>query len=591
MNAPVYSGLLRGTAAVTNAGASAGFGYLDRSFSFSGWAAGPAPFGYLARPLPGSGTTSATPLVTAAIPQSPGRGAVVWQYTSQGRQQLGIGFGYSYHQPQFRYLAPGIVDWLTRGVNLGYWRNYLDIAYDDMILGDAQWSTVGHCTPGDTTCPPGTPRTAMIRMTPADVTYAVRWQQQHRFTMEFLYNGGASVRFQVHGTDPLLAAVRPVARDFYWVNHTYTHAYFGCKQDFSAVPWKCVKSGGSIVWAAGASLINSQIFDNFTWATRNGIPAEPGVLASGGYSGLRILPQQPADNPHLDNATGPGKIKWVAMDASREPVMRNVGAALGVPRHPIDVGYDVDTVAAEVSKFNWYNTWYNTSKADGGSGFCQGSRTTACPKPLNPKTGWTSYIAPGQARIIFSAVLSNDPRPFFMHQSNLTGDRLGYLVMDDVLSAYRAVYAASAPITNLPMSADGVALRNQALWAQALREGTVSAWVQDSTVTIAGPQGVTVPITAPAGTRVGSAAVRPFGSPYAAGLSAYTMLGWQPLTLSLGSAPYPAVPKAAPAMQKTTPAGAAQAPPALPKGQLDAAVSARPDARRRGRCVRGPLLY
>ena len=206
--------------------------------------------------------------------------------------------------------------------------------------------------------------TAMIRMTPADVTYAVQWQRQHHFTMEFLYNGGASARFLVHGTDPLLAAVRPVAKDFYWVNHTYTHAYFGCKQDISVVPWKCVKSGGSIVWAAGTSLINSQILENFTWARRNGIPAEPGVLASGEYSGLRLLPQQPVDSPHLGNAIGPDKIKWVAMDASREPAMRNVGAALGVPRRPIDVGYDVDTVAAEVSEFNWYNT----SKADGGSG-------------------------------------------------------------------------------------------------------------------------------------------------------------------------------------------------------------------------------
>ena len=43
------------------------------------------------------------------------------------------------------------------------------------------------------------------------------------------------------------------------------------------------------------------------------------------------------------------------MDASREPNMRPVGAALGIPRHPIDVGDDVDTVAEEVSEFNWYN--------------------------------------------------------------------------------------------------------------------------------------------------------------------------------------------------------------------------------------------
>lgn len=531
MNAPVYSGPLSGTVGVTSAGATAGFGYLNGTFPFSGGAAGPAPFGYLAQPVPGGG---ATPLLTAAIPQSSGSATLVWQYDHAGRQELVMGFGYGYYQEQFHYLAHGIVDWLTRGVHLGDWRNYLDVAYDDMILGDAQWSTIGHCTPGDSVCPKGTPMTATIRMTPADVTYAVQWEKQHNFTIEFLYNGGASVRFRVNGVDPLLVATRPVAKDFYWVNHTYTHAYFGCQQDFSVVPWKCVESGGRIVWAAGTSLINSQIFDNFSWARRNGIPAEPGVLASGEYSGLRILPQQPVDNPALDNAMGPDKIKWVAMDASRELSQRHIGAALGVPRHPIDVGYDVDTVANEVNEFNWFNT----SKADGGSGRCQSSKTTRCLQPLDPKTGWTSFIVPGQVQIVYRAVLNNDPRPFFMHQSNLTADRLGYPVMDGVLSAYRAVYGASAPIVNLPMSGDGAVLHNQAQWAQALRAGTVSAWVQGNTVTVSGPPGTVVPVTVPAGTTVGSAAGLAFGSPYAGERSSYTTLGSRPLKLALNSAPY-----------------------------------------------------
>jgi len=527
---PVYSGLLSGTMGVTNAGARAGFGYLNESFPFSGGPAGPAPFGYLAQPVPGGG---ATPLVIAAIPHSSGSAALIWQYDQGGREQLGIGFGYGYYQPQFHYLGHGIVSWVTRGVNLGDWRNYLDIAYDDMFLGDSQWSIKYHCTAG-VTCPKGTPMNNGIRMQPADVTYAVQWEKQHHFTIEFLYNGGASARFAVHGADSLLVATRPVARDFYWVNHTWSHAYFGCQQDYSVTPPRCVTSGGHIVWAAGPSLINSQIRENLTWAKQNGIPAEPGVLASGEYSGLKLLPQQPVDNPYLDQATGPNHIRWVALDASREPNMRPVGAALGIPRHPIDVGEDVDTVAAEVSEFNWYND----SKADGGSGICQGSKVTACLRPLNLKTGWTSFIVPGQVQIVYRALLNNDPRPFFMHQSNLTGDRLGYPVMDGILSAYGAVYAPSAPIANLPMSGDGVVLRNQQLWAQALHAGTVTAWVQGQTVTISGPPGTTVPVTVPAGARAGSVSGPAFGSPYAGELSEYTKLGSRPLKIVLPSDPY-----------------------------------------------------
>ncbi len=529
MNPPVYSGPLSGAVHVTKAGADAGFGYLNGSFPFSGGAAGSAPFGYLADPVSG-GTTS---LLDAAIPGSSGRAALVWKYDSQGREQLGIGFGVASFQSQFHYLAHGIVTWVTRGVNLGNWRNYLDIAYDDMFLGDAQWSMTGHCTPGATTCPPGTPGTATIRMTPADVSYLVQWERQHNFKVEFLYNGGASVRFQTNGVDRLLQTVRPVAGDFYWVNHTYTHAYMGCKQDFTVVPWKCVTSDGRIVWASGPALINSQILDNFAWAERNGIPAEPGVVATGEYTGLPMLPQQPADNPSLDAVMGPDGVKWIALDASREPDMRYVGAALGVPRHPIDVGYDVATVAAEIDEFNWYNT----SKADGGSGICQGSKVTACLKPLNPQTGWASSILPGQVQIVLKALLDNDPRPFYMHQSNLTGDRLAYQVMDGVLSAYSSVYGADSPIVNLPMSGGGVVLHNQQLWETAVREHLVTAWVQGRTVTISGPAGTTVPVTVPRGTTAASDG-QAFGSRYAGELSQYTVLGSHPLTLTLASAPF-----------------------------------------------------
>jgi hypothetical protein len=528
---PVYSGLLTGIMGVTPAGASAGFGYLKGSFPFSGGPAGVAPFGYLAQPVPGGG---ATPLITSAIPRSSGRATLVWQYDQGGRERLGLGFGYGYYQAQFHYLAHGIVTWVTRGVNLGDWRNYLDIAYDDMILGDAQWSTRGHCTPGATTCPKGTPVTPGIRMQPADVTYAVQWERQHHFTIEFLYNGGASARFAKHGVDPLLAAVRPVARDFYWVNHTWTHAYMGCQQDVAVVPWRCVTSGGHIVWAAGTGLISSQILKNIAWARQNGIPAEPGLLATGEYTGLRLLPQQPVDSPYLAQVLGPDHIRWIALDASREPEMRPVGAALGIPRHPIDVGYDVDTVASEVNEFNWFND----SKPSGGSGLCQASKTTRCLKPLDPKTGWTSVIVPTQVGIVYQTMLNNDPRPFFMHQSNLTGDRLAYPVMDGVLSAYRAVFGPSAPIMNLPMADDGVVLRNQQQWSRAMQANDVTAWVEGRTVTISGPEGTTVPVTVPAGARIGSPAGPPAGSAYAGELSGYTNIGPRPLKIVLNFDPF-----------------------------------------------------
>ena len=109
--------------------------------------------------------------------------------------------------------------------------------------------------------------------------------------------------------------------------------------------------------------------------------------------------------------------------------------------------------------------------------------------------------------------------------------------MDGVLSAYRSVYGADTPIVNLPMSGGGVVLHNQQLWATAVREHLVTAWVQGRTVTISGPAGTTVPVTVPRGTTAGSGG-QAFGSRYAGELSQYTVLGSHPLTLTLASAPF-----------------------------------------------------
>jgi hypothetical protein len=294
-----------------------------------------------------------------------------------------------------------------------------------------------------------------------------------------------------------------------------------------------VRSGGHIAWASTA-FIPSQTQDNFTWAQEHSIPYVPGVLATGEYSGIRILPQQPADSPRLIAAMAPNDIRWIALDSSQDPVMRRIGAALGIPRHPIDIGYDVDNIDEEVNQFNWFHA----SRRDGGSGMCETSTTTACIKPLNPRTGWQARILPEQTQIVFLATLDNDPEPFFMHQSNLTGDRLGYPVMDGVLRAYRAVIGDRAPLVNRSMAADGMAVRNQSLWAAARRSRSVTAWVKGATITISGPPGQPVPVTAPAGTRSGPPSGPAFGHAYGTGHSDYVTLGAKPVTLTLPAAPY-----------------------------------------------------
>src|SRR3984885_16213759 len=126
-----------------------------------------------------------------------------------------------------------------------------------------------------------------------------------------------------------------------------------------------------------------------------------------------------------------------------------------------------------------------------------------------------------------------------MHQSNLTGDRVGWPLMRGVLSDCRAVFAGNTPLVNQRISADGQSLNAQDIWAQALSAGAVSGYIQGNTVTITGPSGTSVPVTVPNATKVGTTKGAAFGTAYAGERSDYTTLGSGPLTLVLKAAPYP----------------------------------------------------
>src|SRR5581483_783049 len=78
-----------------------------------------------------------TSLVDLTMPPGPnnlaGSGSIVGTSTIGGVQELSIGLGMWYFQSHFRELARGIVDWATRGVSLGYDRNYFSMHVDDVF--------------------------------------------------------------------------------------------------------------------------------------------------------------------------------------------------------------------------------------------------------------------------------------------------------------------------------------------------------------------------------------------------------------------------------------------------------------------------
>ena len=70
-------------------------------------------------------------------------------YAHDGREELVVTATCTASQQWFNEISHGLITWMTRGVHLGYQRNYFAVQVDDVFLPDSRWSATGHCTPGD----------------------------------------------------------------------------------------------------------------------------------------------------------------------------------------------------------------------------------------------------------------------------------------------------------------------------------------------------------------------------------------------------------------------------------------------------------
>ncbi|MEU9991580.1 hypothetical protein AB0E10_33220 [Streptomyces sp. NPDC048045] len=526
-----YSGSLDGAQAqVTTAGRGGPFGYLDGAVPFEDNSPSVGEsYAYLSAPAPGA---DFTPYVQAPIPGTARQGSLIGEYRHDGRRELVVTFVYNRYQEQFRLLARGIVEWMTGGVHLGASRNYFAVHVDDVFAADDRWDTRLNCTPGDVDCTSGAGTPNPIRMSPADVDYVTAWQKSHHFTLDLVYNGSGSVdaREDNNGADALADRLIADRDQFRWVNHTYTHAFLGCEQDTTVVPWKCrTNADGSTQWVS-RNAIDDEIAGNRVWGQSNGLPLQTDELVTGEHSGLRILPQQPDDNPNLAPALADEGIDWIASDNSRDPEQRTVGDATTVARHPMNVFYNAGHVAEQVDEYNWLYT----SRAQGGSGICEDhpATTTCLPAPLDTGTGYSDHIVPLETAIALGHVLSNDPKPHFVHQSNLAEDRIAYPVLNGVLDGYDALFADNTPLVNLRTKDIGTELQRRAAWRTALNAGRVTAYRIGDTVTVQAPSGVPVTATLPGGSTLGGSA---FGSAYAGGASGWTTSSGSTLSFALPS--------------------------------------------------------
>ncbi len=213
------------------------------------------------------------------------------------------------------------------------------------------------------------------------------------------------------------------------------------------------------------------------------------------------------------------------------------GTAQVVPRHPINIYYNASTEAQEVDE---WNTLFEPPSAGGQ---CQPTSTTTC--ETAPAT--FAEIVKSVVSGMFQNMMGNDPRPSYVHQTNIighppageptnstplpktpekTGDGLLYSVLNPLLSEYNKYFASTAPYEQLTLGAIAKVLAEQAAWTAALSAGTVSGYIEGNQITInnSGSSAVNAPLTGVTGV----------GTPYGGVTSGWASV---PVATSTHSAP------------------------------------------------------
>src|SRR3954452_1289255 len=486
LNGPTNTGEQGGNTGTLTAAGLATFPYLKGPVPIDN----PSPtatdaFGYQATPA-----AQVAPASFDTLLAGPNGSSYLGIYTHpDGREEMVMTVDSNENQLHAEILRHGMLRWVTRGVFLGYQRNYYEMQVDDVFLPDARWSTTlkrslvdgPTAAPDETQCDPalntpnnfiagggaaittppatspaGLPACNPIRMTAADVTRLVAWQNANGIKLDMVFNGSGSDDFKLdtlQATDPLLDAFLAAKSQFHWINHTYTHLQLDL---------------------ATQAQLDSEIGTNITWGLGQSLPMDRSELVTGEHSGLH--------NPLIAGTLDALGVKWVAADNSREPVQYTIGGATTVPRYPSNIYYNVESQAEQLDEYNFI---YLPPPA----GKCVNSATTTC--RAAPAT-WAEYVD-SEASIMFRHLMANDPRPHFAHQSNLTGDGVLYTVVDEMLRRYRAAFAP--PLVQLTHAQVGQTLQQQATWAANLAAGRVSGYLQDGLVHVTTTTTMQVPVT------------------------------------------------------------------------------------------------
>lgn len=436
-------------------------------------------YAYLARlaePLPGERTIpllrSAEGDVLAAIHQK-----------ADGREYLALTFDNNPSLFHSLLLHGGLIDWLTRGVRLGWRKAWLLPQVDDMFLANYLFdaSEPACALGGGTEVAAGADAVcAKLRIDSGDLHAVAAWQESWRAQPQFAalkialaYNG-----FGVKTPDdPLLASARELRGSFFWVSHTFSHRHLDCYAASEAGCRGATAEEGRI-----------EVANNRLAAAAFGLDIDTASLVTPQITGL-------ANAEFLKGAAAEG-IRYLVSDQSRpdfRPARPNtivpsphVPGVLYIARRPTALFYNA--ADAEPRRPGSEPDEYNFLFGPNGQ-FRRGDGT-----PFYEAEQSYSEIVLRDRDLTLAYMLRGEMYPLMFHQANLWRYQGSRTLMTDLLEAVLEKYASLSrlPVVSVSQSRIGQLLEERlGYW----KSGVTATLTPGSHVTVTAQQPAVVPLT------------------------------------------------------------------------------------------------
>lgn len=362
-----------------------------------------------------------------------------------GRENLALTFDGSPYLVHSMALGYGVVNWVTRGLFLGYRRIFIGVQVDDLFLDNDIWNR---------------PETDTLRISGKDLESAARWQDGVRnrldspgFWLHLPFNG--------EGTDPqeypddgkLVSTAKKLVSRFKWISHTYTHPYL------DALDYATVKQELTENLRVAQDLKMQSNFSTRSLVTPNitGL-YNPEAMRAAWDVGVRYV---------VTDTSMPGQGMTLPNGALRNFVLPEM---LMIPRRPTNLFYNVSTPEEWTGEYNQlYRAYWGRDLT-------------------------YEEILDKESDVLLSYLLKGELAPWMFHQPNLRFFAKEHSLLTDLLDRtfekYESIY--SLPLFSPPMDELG----DHAARRLAYSEAQVSARiVPGKALVLSATQDVVVPVT------------------------------------------------------------------------------------------------